>query len=149
MTETLSDVRDDAVEAIEKTRLEGIDPERVLWSNTSPPNWSDKQHTIMTANRRLMRYVRHVRAHSEEVGDRWTEDVAGGHKFEDGSTLQVSLDTMDKWARSKYQDEFNRYSPVKELHLSPEYLYELLQQADQLARTNGILDDKRHSKTDS
>jgi len=137
---TLEDLSDSAHDELERARLLGVDRDRVLWSNTSPPNWSDEQHAIASTHRALSRYVQHLRAHTDEFGERWTEDLAGGHEFDDGSTLAVSLDEIDAWSNAKYQNVLSRRSTTKEVHLSVAYIRELLRQADAVAREQGFIE---------
>jgi len=139
MRETLTDLSDAARKDLDRARLLGVERDRVLWPNTSPPNWSDEQHAMASAQRSLSKYVRHLQAHTEDLGDRWHEDLAGGHEFADGSTLAVTLDDVEAWRAAKYQEAYNRRSQVKEVYLSVAYTRELLRQANAVAHESGLV----------
>lgn len=139
MTKTLEDCSTDAHEALETARLLVGDTERALWADVDELNRNEQHSAAADAHDALHEYVGHLRVHTREHGDRWHEDVVGGHEFPDETTLPVTLADIDEWYQQKYRDFFSQRT--HSVHLPVAYVRELLRQADAVAVEEGFIEE--------
>jgi len=131
---TLDDARASAREAIDEAYLLA-DPERALWPATASRHQTDAHAAAASAHKEAVVLKKYLPPMHQE-GERWDEELAK-YEFPDGTTLPVSLATVDRWRDIKYTDDG---PAVQRVLLPVSAAREIVRQVDAIARNAGLVD---------
>jgi hypothetical protein len=139
LDKTIDDTRDRAREAINQAHLT-VDPERALWPPAAPIQRSEQHSAALSAHSAVLSYQAQLPPIHRD-GKRWDEEIAK-HEFPDGTTLGVSLATIDRWRDINYTDAS---SDIRRVLLPVAYARELFRQTDRIAQNAGLVDSEADS----
>jgi hypothetical protein len=141
--QSMDDARNNCRQALMQAHMDVSDPAQALWPAVSREAMSNEHRAVAQAHASVLDYVEHIEPYSARCAGIWTKEIAEPYEFEDGSTLPVVLQKLDRWAGMRYVEtvesgsELNpraKSTEVKRVHLPAEHAHQAFKQANRCVK---------------